>query len=172
MCRQAKLNNFSPLCLYWQIIRAKSAEFRSAKEEEEDNFAGNVVSNNKNLVSELLKLSTGDDIYTNEAIREEIEGIIVVGNETTALTTAFVVLMLAMHEDIQDTVFREIERVFKNDTATYGDNLSELRYTEMVIKETLRLFPPGPLIVKRATENVQLSKCVCFVFLGVLHRLD
>lgn len=81
-----------------------------------------------------------------------------VGNETTALTTAFIVLMLAIHGEIQDNVYREIERVFKNDNATCVDNLSELRYTEMVIKETLRLFPPGPLIVKKATENVELSK--------------
>lgn len=103
-------------------------------------------------------MSAGDNLYTIEAIREEIEGIIVVGNETTALTAAFVILMLAIHSDVQDTLYQEIKRVFSYESATYVENLSELRYMDMVIKETLRLYPAGPLIVKKVTDNVELGK--------------
>lgn len=92
----------------------------------------------KNLVDELLKIADDDETetYTNDLIREEIEGIIVVGNETTALTASFVVLMLAIHPDIQDTVQMEVDNIYTNPNLNYMEQLNEMRYMEMVIKET------------------------------------
>lgn len=92
----------------------------------------------KNLVDELLKIADDDETatYTNDLIREEIEGIIVVGNETSALTASFVVLMLAIHQDIQKAVQLEIDTIFKCPNMTYLEQLNETRYLDMVIKET------------------------------------
>lgn len=90
------------------------------------------------MVDELLKIADDDETetYTNDLIREEIEGIIVVGNETTALTASFVVLMLAIHPDIQDTVQMEVDNIYTNPNLNYMEQLNEMRYMEMVIKET------------------------------------
>lgn len=92
----------------------------------------------KNLVDELLKIADDDEAetYTNDLIREEIEGIIVVGNETTALTASFVVLMLAIHPEIQDAVQLEIDNIYENPNLSYLEQLNEMRYMDMVIKET------------------------------------
>ncbi|XP_063709425.1 cytochrome P450 4c21-like [Culicoides brevitarsis] len=113
----------------------------------------------KNLVDELLKIADDDETetYTDDLIREEIEGIIVVGNETTALTASFVILMLAIHSEVQEVVHAEIDHLWTAPNMTYLEQLNEMRYTEMVIKETLRLYPPGPLIVRKCTENVPLQ---------------
>lgn len=53
--------------------------------------------------------------------------------------------MLAMHENVQHRVTEEINEVFGRNKDLIIDNekLSELKYVEMVIKETLRLFSPA-----------------------------
>lgn len=54
--------------------------------------------------------------------------------------------MIAMHEHVQDKIAAEIADVFGNltdDIDIEYEKLSELRYTEMAIKETLRLFSPA-----------------------------
>lgn len=53
--------------------------------------------------------------------------------------------MLAMHENVQRRIVEEINEVFgeHKDLITDYEKLSELKYVEMVIKETLRLFSPA-----------------------------
>lgn len=54
--------------------------------------------------------------------------------------------MIAMHENVQDKIVKEIADVFGefNDTINIEyEKLSELKYIEMAIKETLRLFSPA-----------------------------
>lgn len=53
--------------------------------------------------------------------------------------------MLAMHESVQRAIVEEINGVFgeNKDLIVDYEKLSELKYVEMVIKETLRLFSPA-----------------------------
>lgn len=53
--------------------------------------------------------------------------------------------MLAMHENVQHRIVEEINKVFgeNKDLIIDYEKLSELKYVEMVIKETLRLFSPA-----------------------------
>lgn len=57
----------------------------------------------------------------------------------------FIFLMLAMHENVQQRIIEEINEVLGENKDLIIDNekLSELKYVEMVIKETLRLFSPA-----------------------------
>lgn len=81
------------------------------------------------------------------------------GYETTALSISHTVLLLAIHQDIQDKVVAELNEVYydENELPDY-DILSKLVYTEMVIKESLRFFPVAPLIVRETTGDVPLGK--------------
>uniref|UniRef100_A0A336LJ96 CSON006022 protein n=1 Tax=Culicoides sonorensis TaxID=179676 RepID=A0A336LJ96_CULSO len=110
-------------------------------------------------ITKLLRLKeVYPKIFTDKAIKDEIDTLVVGGNETTGLTIAFTLLMLAMHPEIQEKVFQEI---ILNDTGEMDpsiDVLSQLNFMEMVIKETLRHFPVGPVIGRKATANVPLGK--------------
>lgn len=94
-----------------------------------------------------------------DAAYGELTTTLIAGNETTALTISIVCLMLAMHPEVQEKVFQEIFEVFseKKFEATY-DDLMKLNYLDMVIKETLRLYPSGPYIARTVTSDMELSK--------------
>lgn len=56
----------------------------------------------------------------------------------------------------QDKVRDEIKEVLGDDDLQI-DHLSELKYTEMVIKETLRLYPIAPMMVRQTTGDIDLG---------------
>ncbi|KAL1394468.1 hypothetical protein pipiens_011932 [Culex pipiens pipiens] len=96
-----------------------------------------------------------------EAIQDHLETIIFAGSETTATTLATTLLMLAINRDVQEKVFQEISTVcpnpFEREFIDQGA-LSQLVYTEQVVKETMRLFPIGPIVARKATGDVQLTQ--------------
>lgn len=72
------------------------------------------------------------------------------GYETSAMLLAFALYELACHEDIQDNLLREL------DEGGGAGLLGELRYTEAVLLETLRLHPAMQALQKRCTRSFEL----------------
>jgi len=86
-------------------------------------------------------------------VMDELITLFVAGHETTsnALTWAF--YLLAIHPDIQTKLQNELDSVLKGKTAEFTD-LKELVYTEMVVKESMRLLPPvWTLNTRQANED-------------------
>lgn len=100
---------------------------------------------------------TGADL-SDEDIKEEVDTIMFEGHDTTAAGSSFVLCLLGIHQDIQDRVYREIKQIFGDSKrkATFNDTL-EMKYLERVIFETLRMYPPVPVIARKITEEVRLS---------------
>lgn len=80
------------------------------------------------------------------------------GYHTSRASIATVLLMLAMYNDIQEKAFDEVNAVFEslNEVITSSD-VSKLKYVEMVINETLRLFPPGIMFGRTTSGKVELG---------------
>jgi cytochrome P450 len=69
------------------------------------------------------------------------------------------VLLLAMHPDIQEKVFKELHDVFPTqDSEVTKEDLSKLVYLEMVLKESMRLLIVSPIYVRQITGDVTLCK--------------
>lgn len=111
------------------------------------------------LIDKLLQLFY-DGHFEEKIIKEQIETVIIAGNETSALTISYVILLLAMHPDIQDRVFEELRSVYDSQTedSTYAQ-VQKLPYLDSVLKEGMRLFPVAPFIVRTVCADVQLSNC-------------
>ncbi|CAG5122787.1 unnamed protein product [Candidula unifasciata] len=82
--------------------------------------------------------------------------VIFAGMETTATTLQMCFYELAANSEVQDKVFQEITQVVKSDTPTL-EELNSLIYTQQVLDETLRLYPPVPSVKRIAQETLTYS---------------
>lgn len=65
------------------------------------------------------------------------------GYETSSNTLAFTCYLLAIHPECQRKVQEEVDDFFSRHESPDYTNVQELKYLDMVISETLRLYPPG-----------------------------
>ncbi|KAI5630976.1 cytochrome p450 domain-containing protein [Phthorimaea operculella] len=98
--------------------------------------------------------------YSDQELREEALSVSVAGVDTSAVTAGFVTLMLARHPYVQDKLYAELSEVFEKDELVTTDHLPRLKYLDAVIKETLRLFPPVPVVTRQTDKDCKLPSGV------------
>lgn len=86
------------------------------------------------------------------------------GQDTTAFTISAALFLLSRHKHIQDKVFDEIKDVFGNDKSNpiIYHQLLELKYMELVLKETMRLHPAVQIIGRNVDRDLELGKFTLF----------
>ncbi|XP_012527388.1 cytochrome P450 6k1 isoform X2 [Monomorium pharaonis] len=78
------------------------------------------------------------------------------GFETSATTMTFTMYELSQHQDIQDKLRKEIDEMLaKHDDLTY-DVVNNMTYLHKVISETLRKYPPLPILNRICTKEIDL----------------
>lgn len=105
----------------------------------------------------LLKGRINGEPITPEDIRDEVDTFMFEGHDTTAVGISFVLYCLSNHLDVQDKAYEEIKSIFGDDDnrpATYAD-LLEMKYMEMIIKESLRLYPSVPGFGRQVMEDIE-----------------
>ena len=122
------------------------------------------------LLSTLLELSdpesgastvetdaTGADYsFTDEELRDQLVTFLFAGHETSALAFTYVFHQLAKHDDVRRTLHEELDAVCGDRHPTYED-VPDLEYTESVIKETMRYYPPVYVLFREALEDVTID---------------
>ncbi len=88
-------------------------------------------------------------------LRDNLLTFIVAGHETTALTLAWALYLCAFDQDVQEKLYAEVSEVLGGRIAG-PDDIGKLPYTEQVIKETLRLYPPASFISRTAQAPDEL----------------
>ncbi|XP_021017756.1 cytochrome P450 3A13-like [Mus caroli] len=79
------------------------------------------------------------------------------GYETTSNTLSYIMYTLATHPDAQKKLQQEIDAILPNKApATYND-LEKIEYLDMVINETLRLYPIGARISRLSKKDAEIS---------------
>ncbi|XP_012935073.1 cytochrome P450 3A29 [Aplysia californica] len=89
---------------------------------------------------------------THEEIIGQSKLLLFAGYETTASTFTMCLYKLAQNPEIQEKVIEEIVTEVKGDVPTY-EELSQLKYTEQAINETLRFFPPLKFVERVSKEQ-------------------
>ncbi|XP_031492809.1 cytochrome P450 78A11-like [Nymphaea colorata] len=81
------------------------------------------------------------------------------GTDTTALLTEWVMAELVLNPHIQEKLQRELDEVVGKERSVEDADVAKLPYLQAVVKETLRVHPPGPLLswARLSTSDVQLS---------------
>jgi cytochrome P450 len=112
---------------------------------------------NGDLLSMLL-MAQGDDgsQMSDLQVRDEAMTLFGAGHETTAVTLTWTWYLLSQHPEVEAKLHEELARVLGGRTPTIAD-LPNLPYTEMVIKETMRLFPPAFTASRQMLEPITLG---------------
>lgn len=97
---------------------------------------------------------TGLPLSDNE-IRDEMIIFLFAGQDTTATTLTYTLWSLGRHPDIQDRVAAEVAAI--GDRRLSTEDVGRLGFTVQVLKEALRLCPPGPTGSRMATRDVEVA---------------
>ncbi|OWR40717.1 cytochrome P450 [Danaus plexippus plexippus] len=111
----------------------------------------------KSFLDLLIKLSGGEKGYTNVELREEVMTLTIAGTDTSAVAIGFTLILLGKYPKIQDKVYEELYGVFGDSKRPLvKEDLLKLKYLERVVKESLRLFPPVPFIIRKIDKEIEL----------------
>ncbi len=90
-------------------------------------------------------------------MRDELVTLFTAGHETTALTLAYSLYLLADRPDIQDRLRAEIEALAPGRALTAADAMSQLPYCTAVIRESMRIYPPAWIIGREAVRDCRVG---------------
>ena len=128
------------------------------------------------LLSMLLAARDEDDSsMDNQQLRDEVMNIFIAGHETTALALTWSWYSLSQHPDVEKKLHEELDSVLGNRPPTLED-LPNLIYTEKIVKEVLRLYPPAWVLNREAVEECEIGgyrfapKSQFYGFQWVIHR--
>ncbi|XP_069342595.1 cytochrome P450 3A8-like isoform X1 [Eulemur rufifrons] len=79
------------------------------------------------------------------------------GYETTSSVLSFIMYELATHPDVQKKLQEEIDATLPNKTPATYDALVQMEYLDMVVNETLRLFPIGGRLQRVCKKDVEIK---------------
>jgi cytochrome P450 len=110
-----------------------------------------------NLLASLIAVRDEDgSSLTDQQILDEILTLFVAGHETTALALTWTWYRIAEQPACERRLHEEIDSVLQGKTPQFED-VARLPYTESVIAESIRLYPPVWLIGRMAKEDVELD---------------
>ncbi len=128
------------------------------------------------MLSVLLHAREEDGTRMTEVqLRDELMTLFFTGHETTALALSWTWYLLAQHPEVEARLFEELERVLGGREPTF-DDLPQLRFVDMVVKESLRLYPPAYGVVREAVKHCELggysipAGATVAMFQWVVHR--
>ncbi|MGB6483266.1 MAG: cytochrome P450 [Candidatus Acidiferrales bacterium] len=107
------------------------------------------------LLGTLLEMRDDDGRPLNDLqLRDQLMTFFLAGHETTAIALSWTWYLLATNPEAECALHAELEEVLRGQTPTAGD-LPRLPYTEMVIKESMRLYPPAWGIGRQARTEFE-----------------
>src|SRR5260370_37412447 len=93
---------------------------------------------------------------TDRQLRDEAITIFLAGHETTANALSWTWMLLAQNPAVEAKLHAELDAVLAGRTPSLED-LPNLRYTDHVITESMRLYPPAWGMARVAIEDVEIG---------------
>jgi cytochrome P450 len=109
------------------------------------------------LLARLVRARDDDgERMPDEQLRDEAVTMLLAGHETTALALTYTLHLLSLHPDVAGRVRDEIDRQLAGSPPSAAD-LPALPYLAAVVRESLRLYPPGFVFGRQVVEPFELG---------------
>ncbi|CAM5658460.1 Cytochrome P450 OS=Streptomyces alboniger OX=132473 GN=CP975_14900 PE=3 SV=1 [Streptomyces alboniger] len=93
-------------------------------------------------------------------IRDTVMVTMLAAHHTTGVAVSWTLHLLGHHPETAERVARELDRVLGDRPAPDYADLRELSCLDMTLKESMRLYPPGPYGARETTEELVLGDYV------------
>ncbi len=123
----------------------------------------------------LTMMIEGQPEATDEQIRDQVTTILLAGFETTANALSWTWYLLAQNPEVETQLHAELDAVLSGRLPT-ADDYPNLPYTEMVLAEAMRLYPPAWAMGRQAIAPFELgpyrlpAKTTVLMSQWVMHR--
>lgn len=93
---------------------------------------------------------------SNLQLRDELMTLFLAGHETTANALTWTWFLLSQHPQVEGRLHEELDRALSG-RLPHADDLPQLIYTEKVVAESMRLYPPAWIIGRRTLGEYEIS---------------
>jgi cytochrome P450 len=93
---------------------------------------------------------------SDRQLRDEMMTLFLAGHETTANALTWTWYLLSQHPEVEARLLEELHRTLRGRAPAAAD-LPNLPYTEMVVREAIRLYPPAPGFAREPIEDVKIG---------------
>lgn len=111
----------------------------------------------------MLMMSRDDEedggSMTDQQLRDEAMTLFVAGHETTANALTWSWYLLSQHPEVEAKLHDELESVLAGELPKPAD-FARLKYTEMILAESMRLYPPAWTLGRRALSDYSVGKFI------------
>jgi cytochrome P450 len=109
------------------------------------------------LLSMLMQARDEDGSRMNDKqLRDEVMTFLLAGHETTALALSWTWHLLVQNPEVEEKLHAELDGVLVGRAPVFSD-LPALRYTERVIKESMRLYPPAWSLARTVVKEFEVG---------------
>uniref|UniRef100_A0A131Z278 Cytochrome p450 4v2 n=1 Tax=Rhipicephalus appendiculatus TaxID=34631 RepID=A0A131Z278_RHIAP len=134
-----------------KIVKQRLSEYKMGKVK---------ADSKKSFLDILLHMHMVDGTLTEDEVKNEVTSIFIGGFETTAISIAYTLFLLGNHPEVQAKVHEEIDDIFAEDMErdVTAEDIKQMKYLECVVKESMRLYPPVPLIARDVDEDMKVGE--------------
>lgn len=141
-----------------RAIKSSVKRIMAVLDEIIDSYAAQKEKGEASVIGGLLEARDEDGKpLSREAIRSEAAVIFMAGHETTANTLAWAWFLLSQSDRVRTKLHDELDTVLAGKMPGFKD-VQTLPYTRAVIEETLRLYPPVPILAREAMADTVISQ--------------
>ncbi|MEP7015578.1 MAG: cytochrome P450 [Verrucomicrobiota bacterium] len=108
------------------------------------------------LLSMLLQAQHGTPGMTDEQVRDEVMTILIAGHDTTSTALSWTWYLLSQHPEVEARLHDELDKVLDGRLPTFHD-MPALAYTESVVRESMRVYPPVWTMWRRAVADHRIN---------------
>ncbi|CAM8884086.1 unnamed protein product [Rhodiola kirilowii] len=112
---------------------------------------------NRDVLDYLIDISETNKEINGDVIRHLLVGLFIAGTDTTSSTVEWTMSEMRKNPDIMSKAKAELKQTIGRGNPIQEADIARLPYLQAIIKETLRVHPPAPLLLPRKTlEEVEL----------------
>jgi cytochrome P450 len=109
------------------------------------------------LLSMMLKAQDEDGSrMTDRQLRDEAVTLFLAGHETTAIALTWTFYLLSQHPEVEEKLHEELRTVLQG-RSPKSEDMRKLPFTEMVINESMRLYPPAYAFGRETIRETRLN---------------